>query len=349
MELTHSPVIDVHAHLLPERAWEVPTAHGIVAITEHPDGLHLGSVPIAVGRRALSDPEVMLADMDRAGLDIRVVSPPPYAFPVAATPPAAIEYCDLVTHEIVRACSADPERLIPFGIIPTNSAEIAAASIESVAAAGGRGVVTPPILDGQPLGESVGRQLLRSAAEAGLPVLVHPVQSAKPELGTHYLRNLIGNPYETSVAIASCALSGTLDELPELRILFVHAAGCAPMLLGRWDHGWRHRVDVGIPGVRAPSLVLRERIFLDALAHHPVAVQLAEESFGATSMTLGSDYPFDMADPDPVESARDAGLDPNRLSENARRWLGGALTANDSPVTRHPTKRTSTPTGTRGQ
>jgi len=315
-------VIDVHAHLLPEAAWSIPVRNGVLAMTEHADGVHLGTVPIAVGRAALTDPSVMLADMDRGGIDVRVVSPPPYAFPLDADEAAAAEYCEVLTRALVEVCSLDPARLLAFGTVPLVSEDGAVAAVERLAALGGHGIAVPAIINGQPLGEGIGRSVLEAASRADLPVLVHPVQTARPELSTHYLRNLIGNPYETSVAIASCALSGALDDISSLRILFVHAAGAVPMIAGRWDHGWRQRSDVGVPGVRPPSEVLRQRVFIDALAHHPRAARLAVDVFGPGSVTLGSDYPFDMGDADPVRSAHEAGLNKDALSRNAVRWLG---------------------------
>lgn len=325
-----APVIDVHAHLLPESAWTIPVGGGVVVMTDHADGVHLGAFPIAVERAALTDPAAMLADMDRAGIDVRVVSPPPYAFPLGAEEDDAGAYCELVTRALVEACSVDPKRLLPFGIIPMASPAGAAAAVDRLGALGAVGVSLPPIIDGTPIGEGVGRAVLEAAERAGLPVLVHPVQGARPELSTHYLRNLVGNPYETSVAVASCALSGLLDELRPLRILFVHAAGCAPALIGRWDHGWRARGDVGAGTTRPPSEILKDRVFIDALAHHPAAARLAAEMFGAGSITLGSDYPFDMGDPDPLRSALLAGLQTETLSANAVRWLG--VSANFRPL-----------------
>lgn len=315
-------VVDVHAHLLPEAAWEIPARDGIQRITEHADGLHLGTTPIAVQRNALADPVAMIEDMDRVGIDIRVVSAPPYAFPLDADEASATAYCRTATEAIVHASTIAPDRLIPFGLVPMCTHAGAVAAIEELAGSGARGVAVPPIVGGQPLGEGVGRAVLAAASRLGLPVLVHPVQAPRPELATHYLRNLIGNPYETAVAIASCALSGVLDELPALRVLFVHGAGCAPMIVGRWDHAWRCRNDVGVAGVRAPSAVLHNRVYVDVLAHHPSAARLTAEIFGPRSVTLGSDYPFDMGDRDPTASAQTAGFDQRLLLENSLRWLG---------------------------
>lgn len=319
-----SLVIDTHAHLLPEVAWSIPKAGGFACITDREGDLHLGATSIALDRAALCDTSRLLDDMDRCGIDVRVVSVPPYAFPLGAAGADAERYCDLSSQALVDCCAAAPDRLWPLGHVPLDSAHAATAAMARLARGGVWGVELPTIIDGQPMGEGVGREVLRAAARLGLPVLVHPVQFQHPELSEHYLNNLIGNPYETAVAVASCALGGVLDELPELRVLFVHGAGCAPILVGRWDHGWRRRRDVGVAGGRQPSEVLRGRVFVDAITFNPSAARLTEEVFGREAMVLGSDYPFDMGDPDPVGSARKADLDLVVLSANARRWLGDA-------------------------
>jgi aminocarboxymuconate-semialdehyde decarboxylase len=319
-----SLVIDTHAHLLPEVAWTIPKADGDVRITDHAGDLHLGSASIALDGPSLYDPFRMLEDMDRCGIDVRVVSVPPYAFPLGAEAAAAERYCDLSTQALVDACAVAPDRLWPLGQVPLGSARAATTAIERLAGSGVRGVEIPTIIGGQPMGQGVGREILRAAADAGLPVLVHPVQFQHPELSGHYLNNLIGNPYETAVAVASCALGGVLDELPELRLLFSHGGGCAPILIGRWDHGWRRRGDVGIAGGRPPSEVLKGRVYVDAITFNPSAARLTAEMLGREAMVLGSDYPFDMGDPDPVGSARTADLDLDELTANALRWLGCA-------------------------
>lgn len=340
-----SRVIDVHAHLLPKEAWTIPKADGFVRITDREGDLHLGPTSIALDGPSLADPERMIADMDRCGIDVRVVSVPPYAFPLDAGTAEAEHYCELSTQVLVDSCACAPDRLWPLGQVPLDSAESAATAMERLASTGVRGIEVPTIIAGQPVGQGIGKEILRAAAGLGMPVLVHPVQFQHPELSEHYLNNLIGNPYETSVAVASCALGGVLDELPDLRLLFAHGAGCAPILVGRWDHGWRRRRDVGVAGVRPPSEVLRGRVFVDAITFHAAAARLTAEVFGREAMVLGSDYPFDMGDPDPVESAHKADLDLEEMSANALRWLGirddadsEGMPGDVSAATSHPTR-----------
>ena len=43
---------------------------------------------------------------------------------------------------------------------------------------------------------------------------------------------------------------------------------------------------------------------------------------GTDRLLLGSDYPFNMGDPDPLGTLEKAGLDPALTARNARRFLG---------------------------
>jgi aminocarboxymuconate-semialdehyde decarboxylase len=63
----------------------------------------------------------------------------------------------------------------------------------------------------------------------------------------------------------------------------------------------------------------------DTVTHDPASLRDLVEAVGADRVLLGSDYPFDMADPHPVETVRRAGLDADDeealLSGNAHRLL----------------------------
>ena len=63
----------------------------------------------------------------------------------------------------------------------------------------------------------------------------------------------------------------------------------------------------------------------DTVTHDPASLRDLVEAVGADRVLLGSDYPFDMADPHPVQTVRRAGLDPDDeaalLYGNAERSL----------------------------
>jgi aminocarboxymuconate-semialdehyde decarboxylase len=63
------------------------------------------------------------------------------------------------------------------------------------------------------------------------------------------------------------------------------------------------------------------RFWFDTITHDAGLLRELADFVGEDRLLLGSDHPFDMADPDPVATVRAAGLDPDRLAENARRLL----------------------------
>jgi aminocarboxymuconate-semialdehyde decarboxylase len=177
-------------------------------------------------------------------------------------------------------------------------------------------MIGPATLDAPPL-----RTVLRLADELGLSVLVHPVQVPRPGLERHYLSNLLGNPFETAVAIGGVLLGGVVEAHPSLRVCFMHGAGCVPSVLGRWDHGWRVRPEPRAQSQALPSNGFR-RLYVDTLTHGAEQLRLLAACASGDRILLGSDYPFDMGEVDPVAAAQAAGLDLAQLASNARAFLG---------------------------
>jgi aminocarboxymuconate-semialdehyde decarboxylase len=183
------------------------------------------------------------------------------------------------------------------------------------------GVAIPPVLAGASLDRGVLRQTLSAAADLDLAVLIHPMQLPRPEWSAYYLANLIGNPTETATAVAAVLLGGIIEELPLLRVCFVHGGGCAPGLLGRWEHGWHSRADVRAQSKRPPVEGFRE-LFFDTVTHDGDALGLLTARAGDGRVVCGSDYPFDMAQQDPVQFAVHHGLTAEALAANGRTFLG---------------------------
>ncbi|KWX57109.1 amidohydrolase family protein [Mycobacterium sp. NAZ190054] len=313
--------IDIHAHLLPEDCYAIPTATGVTHLTDRDGELYLGEFSIAVTREQISGVPRILADMDAEEIAVRVVSAPPYAFAVTAEPEAAADYAGRFNDGLIRMCENHPDRLVPIGVLPVQDRNATAAEVKRLVAAGVRGVAVPAVVGTVTLGDAGLSHVVDSCADAGLAVLVHPMQQPRPGFNAHYLQNLIGNPVESATAIASLLLGGTFDRKPQLRIAFVHGAGVAPALLGRWNHGWRMRGDISCDSHRPPSEVFRSHVYADSLSHSVEAGALLRQVVDPSRITLGSDYPFDMADPHPVRSARALGLDQEVLRDNALRWL----------------------------
>ena len=198
----------------------------------------------------------------------------------------------------------------------------ATAQLERLAKTEGiAGVAIPPLANGRSLDGPALHHVLSEAARLDLAVLVHPMQLPRPEWSEYYLANLIGNPVETATAVASLILGGIKDALPGLRICFVHGGGCAPGLLGRWNHGWTMRADVRRATTRPPAEAFGE-LYFDTVTHDPHQLKLLCELAGADKVVCGSDYPFDMAESDPARFAVDHGPGRAGLITAAMAYLG---------------------------
>ena len=65
------------------------------------------------------------------------------------------------------------------------------------------------------------------------------------------------------------------------------------------DHDWRAREDCRTVITKAPSSSL-EKFYFDAVTFDPGNSQTALDRFGADHVVLGTDYPFDMGEEDPL-------------------------------------------------
>jgi len=191
-----------------------------------------------------------------------------------------------------------------------------------VAAAAVRAIMVGTFVTGWRLGQASLRPFWRRVEELGLLVLLHPFFVApKPGMERHYLTNLVGNPLETTLAMADLVLSGLLDECPRLRFLLAHGGGFAPYQFGRWQHGHRVREEVRIDSPTDPARHL-DAFYYDTITHSAAALEFLVRWAGPERVLLGTDLPFDMADHDPV-----ATVDSVRLTAAERRAVlaGNAL------------------------
>ncbi|MBI3075998.1 MAG: amidohydrolase family protein [Deltaproteobacteria bacterium] len=161
--------------------------------------------------------------------------------------------------------------------------------------------------------------LYEKAVELGVPLFVHPEDVAASErLRRFFMLNLVGNPLDTAIAIACVTLGGVLERYPELKLVFAHGGGYAPYQRGRLEHGYRVKAEARQGAPRPPSDYFG-LLHFDSLIHYGPALEYLVTTCGSDKVLLGSDYPFEMGDPDPVGSVR--GL--KGVSEEDRRRILG--------------------------
>jgi aminocarboxymuconate-semialdehyde decarboxylase len=312
--------VDIHAHWLPEDLFTLPPGSPLPPLHGRDGQLHLGELPLSIQTGAMSDPTRVLADVEAAGLGSRVLSAPPFAFPVADAP-GVDDYVASFNDALARVCRDSDGRLLGLGLVSLHDPDSARKQMDAISATVVlRGIAVPPLLDTGSFDVAPLRDILVLAAERDLAVLVHPMQLPRPEWSFYYLTNLIGNPVETATAAAALVLGGILEEIPRLRICLVHGGGCAPGLLGRWQHGWQQRADVRKTSARPPIEGFGD-LWFDTLTHDGPALELLKAHARASQLMCGSDYPFDMGLAQPLDFPRSVDIYDAALEANARRFL----------------------------
>ncbi|MFC1915543.1 amidohydrolase family protein [Chloroflexota bacterium] len=325
--------IDIHCHYTPRNCLDLIDPAGQKfgpSIVKDETGQEIlvadGSRLGHIGRQAY-DAKTQLKDMDRIGIDIRAISPAPFSFFYHIDPELCLSTSKIHNDSIAQVVNAYPDRFFGIATVPMQDINKAILELErTVNELGFKGVEISSNINGKNLDEPEFLPFYETAQALGIPIIVHPYYVVGTErLKRHYLSNLVGNPVDTTIAIASIIFGGIVERFPKLKWVFVHAGGAAPYIKGRWDHAYYHGVVVEFDIPKPPTEYFKT-LYLDTVAHSQPALTYLINTHGADHVVLGSDYPFDMSDPNPVNTVKKQGLsardEAKILGQNAAALLG---------------------------
>lgn len=251
----------------------------------------------------LSDVNVRLNDMDRMGIDIQVLSPAPFQYYYFAEPKFGAELARDVNEGVAKLVGQHPDRLIGMGTVPLQDSELAVKELEyAVKNLGLRGIEINTHVNGKNLTDPSLKleKFFSRANDLGVPIFIHPNGFTQAErLTHHYLNNVIGNPLDTTIAVSHLIFDGVMQRNPKLKIILAHAGGYLTHYWARMDHVFGARPDGRITLKKKPSTYL-ERFYFDTITFDPGMLGNMISRFGADHVMLGTDYPYDMAEVDPL-------------------------------------------------
>jgi aminocarboxymuconate-semialdehyde decarboxylase len=323
-------IVDVHLHFLSPAAIDAarksPVRHGVRVLDEgeHPRLVIGDEPPTRPLLEGLYKIERHLAFLDGQRIDTGLVGPLMDVVGYSLPPEQAAAWSRAQNEGLAATLAAAGGRHAGLATVPLHLPALAADELRfAVTALGLRGAMVDPNVLGRPLGDPAFDPFWKAAAELGAPVILHPYRlEAVERFGRHYLHNLVGYPFETTLAAGSLMLAGTLDRFPPLDVVLVHGGGFLPYHVGRFDRGHAVRPEVRADGAARPSGYLR-RFYYDTLVQLPQTLAYLVRLVGEDRVLLGSDHPFYLGDPEPVRTVRAAGLAPAAeaavLGDNAAR------------------------------
>jgi aminocarboxymuconate-semialdehyde decarboxylase len=245
------------------------------------------------------DVDVRLAKMDEIRVNVHAVS---LTTPMVywASSGLGLALSQAFNDAAAAAHQKHPKRLVGLAMLPMQAPELALQELERAAKLPGmRGLYLATHVNEINLDDRRFWDVYAKAEELGWTLFLHPNDTVGRErTSKYYLKNLLGNPYDTGIAAASLVFGGVLDEFPKLEVHLPHAGGTFPWLVGRMDHGTKVRPELRHMK-RLPSEYLR-RFTYDTISHNDRLTRQLIDLVGADRVVIGSDYCFDMGRNDPV-------------------------------------------------
>lgn len=292
-------VVDFHAHWLPRE---------IVG-----ERSPAGSQPhIRASWSFLTDVAAQAAAAEKAGIAVKVLSAPVEMLAFGGRNVTAAVVRE-VNDRLADAAATHGPRIAALATIdPFRGDEAAGEARRAVDELGLPGLVVGVASGELLLDAPQARPTLEFAAQRGVPIFAHPVNPPRlaPRFaGVERAGNLLARGTESAISTLALLRSGTLHELPQLRIV-ITLIGSAGLLLARFLDG----TGEGHPPAksREPSDD-RDRLYVDTLGFDPVGIGLALAAVGPDHVVVGSDWPFATPDATPgavTGALEQAGLEP---------------------------------------
>jgi aminocarboxymuconate-semialdehyde decarboxylase len=325
-------VIDAHAHYAPwvmlKKLKHGESWFGAEVVVED-DGRETLRVR---GRAGMSDarfqltPEERVADMDRIGTDVQVLSPMPVLFNYDIDPDAGLAANQQLNDDILETVKAFPDRFRGLGSLPMQDVSLAVPELARCMEMGLTGVSLATNVNGAQWDEPQFAALFAEAERLGALLFFHANRGAvAPHLPRYHLENTIGHPVEDHMAAAALIMSGILERHPDLRVVIAHGGGNLCFGIARMDNGWKIKPkQQAIP--KPPSAYLRS-MYYDTITWGEAQLRFLIDQVGADRVVIGSDYPTAMGPESPRDwvGAMDSISDDEReliYHGNLERWLG---------------------------
>jgi aminocarboxymuconate-semialdehyde decarboxylase len=250
----------------------------------------------------LWDPAARLAEMDRSGTSVQVISATPILFSYSCAPAIGERWAAHINDLATAMCEADPVRLRPMSHVPLQNIDSSCKEVSRAKSNGHVGVHIGNHVSGRNLDDPELVRFLHHCADEEIPVFVHPWNTMAPERMTKYmLKWLVGMPAETHLAILSLILCGAFERLPRnLKICFAHGGGNFAAQIARVDNAWMRRDIIRAECPHPPSHYA-DRFWIDSAVFGESALRLQAEVMGIDRIMMGSDYPFPLGEIDPGE------------------------------------------------
>ncbi|WP_294075875.1 amidohydrolase family protein [Sphingomonas sp.] len=247
----------------------------------------------------LLDPELRIADMDRAGVSMQVLllnSPGVQIFEAGQ----GAELARLANDRAAGWMRQWPDRFAPLAAFAPQDPDGAAQELErAVRSLGFKGGIVNSSTNDRYLSDTRYWPILEAAEALDVPIYLHPREPRADMLKPYLEQNLQGAVWgyaaEAGLHAMSMIMAGVFDHFPKLKIVLGHNGEGIPFYLDRIDNRYMAMNRGGTGKLkRRPSAYFRENFYVTTSGTNwAPAVRLCQEVLGADRVLFAIDYPFE--------------------------------------------------------
>jgi len=344
--------IDIYNHVMPQRYLEMMKQH-----SKDP-----GIVKRMTGLRMLWDIEARVAMLDEKFPDVQQVLTLSLPSPeLIGGPELSPELARIANDGMAEMVRKWPKKFPAFiASLPMNNVPAALEEMDrAIAKLEARGVQICTSVAGRPLDEPEYFPVFeRAAKKHDVPIWMHPARPAtradypgEPK-SKYEIWQVLGWPYETSVAMSRMVFSGLFEKLPQVRIITHHCGAMIPFFSGRAETLWAQlgsrsadeNYEALLKSMKKKPIEYFRMFYADTvLGGSASALRCGLDFFGADKVVFASDCPFDpeggpMFIREGIRSVEDLKLP---AADKRKIYFGNALKLLKMPEPKQATKRTA--------
>jgi aminocarboxymuconate-semialdehyde decarboxylase len=301
-------ITDIHRHFVPAEFLRFVQSEDAFAIKIDRRESHFIDFTIRGGRLSLNttffDMAEQIARMRREGVERTILSLATPFIDYHLDPKLAAEAARVFNDSLASAISSYRQRFGAWAFLPMQDPEAAAEELRrSVRDHGFIGGHIASNVRGVYLDDPEFEPVFRTAAELSVPLFVHPADPlGQDRMKDYELTIVAGYLFDSTINILRMISSGFFDRWPS-KLVFAHAGAFSTILRARMQREVDTNPDLA-NGLKMPIGDYLRRIYADTICFEPAMLRYVASVIPVENLLLGSDAPFPLGEPDPVNFVR---------------------------------------------
>ncbi len=294
--------IDIYNHVMPQKYLEMMKVH-----SRDP-----GIVKRMTGLRMLWDIEARVKMLDEKFPEVQQVLTLSLPSPeLIGGPELSPELARIANDAMADMVAKWPAKFPAFvASLPMNNVPAALEEMDrAIGRLGARGVQIATSVNGRPLDDPEYFPVFeRITKKHDLPIWMHPARPAtradyvNEQKSKYEIWQVLGWPFETSVAMSRIVFSGLFEKLPTLRLITHHCGAMIPFFAGRAETLWAQlgsrsadeNYEELLKSMKKKPIEYFKMFYADTvLGGSASALRCGLDFFGVDKVVFASDCPFD--------------------------------------------------------